>query len=36
MELFTPQGTRAAILSLGPDIFNNKMAFIEIDWELKK
>ena len=27
----TPQGTRATILSLGLNIFNNKIAPIEID-----
>ena len=31
----TPQGTKAATLSLSPNIFNNEVAFIEINWELK-
>jgi hypothetical protein len=31
----TPQGARTAALNLSPNIFNNKVASIEIDWELK-
>ena len=31
----TPQGARTAALNLSPNIFNNKVAPIEIDQELK-
>ena len=34
-KAITPQGTRAATLSLNPNIFNNKVTPIEIDQELK-
>ena len=34
-KAITPQGTKAIILNLSPNIFNNKVAPIEIDQELE-
>jgi len=34
-KAITPPGARATTLNLSPDIFNNKVVPLEINWELK-